>query len=125
MVELVDALDSKSSEGNLVRVRFPPSVQKPEPKNSCFVIYKKYAMTTYFVYAISSCNKTYIYVGMTNHLQRRLSEHNKGYNKTTKPYAPFNLIYWEELPNRTEARAKEKYLKSGIGKAFLKSLQSS
>ena len=28
VVELVDALDSKSSEGNLVRVRFPPSVPK-------------------------------------------------------------------------------------------------
>jgi hypothetical protein len=33
---LVDALDSKSSESNLVRVRFPPSVQEPELKNSGF-----------------------------------------------------------------------------------------
>ena len=30
VVELVDALDSKSSEGNLVRVRFPPSVHKAQ-----------------------------------------------------------------------------------------------
>jgi hypothetical protein len=28
VAELVDALDSKSSDGNIVRVRFPPSVQE-------------------------------------------------------------------------------------------------
>jgi hypothetical protein len=28
VAELVDALDSKSSDGNIVRVRFPPSVRK-------------------------------------------------------------------------------------------------
>ncbi|EAZ80305.1 GIY-YIG nuclease family protein [Algoriphagus machipongonensis] len=79
-------------------------------------------MKTFFVYALKSLSRNYIYVGLTNNPERRLEEHNKGYNRTTKPYAPFVRIYLEELKTRTEARAREKYLKSGIGKEYLKSL---
>jgi len=75
-----------------------------------------------YVYAIRSTNRKCIYVGMTNNLERRLLEHNKGENKSTKAYKPFELIYSEHFINRIEARIKEKYLKSGIGKEFLKSL---
>jgi putative endonuclease len=76
---------------------------------------------TYYVYAIRSTVRSYIYVGLTDDIERRFIEHNKGYNKTTKPYAPFVLIYSETAPNRVEARLREKYLKSSIGKSFLKS----
>ncbi|NWF87891.1 MAG: hypothetical protein HXY50_00350, partial [Ignavibacteriaceae bacterium] len=41
-------------------------------------------------------------------------------NRTTKPYAPFELVHSEIFPTRTEARDREKYLKSGVGKEFLK-----
>ncbi len=74
------------------------------------------------VYAIKSNNRNYIYVGMTNNLERRLKEHNQHENKSTKAYAPFTLIYFEVFDSRSAARVKEKYLKSGIGKAFLKTL---
>ncbi|MBI5858651.1 MAG: GIY-YIG nuclease family protein [Sphingobacteriales bacterium] len=74
------------------------------------------------VYAIKSLSKNYIYVGMTNDVERRLTEHNNGENRSTKAYRPFVLIYCEEFPDRTTARLKEKYLKSGVGKEFLKSL---
>jgi putative endonuclease len=76
----------------------------------------------YFVYAIKSINRNYIYVGMTNKVERRFDEHNTGKNKTTRPYKPFKLFYSEKFRTRTEARKREKYLKSGIGKEFLKSL---
>ena len=76
----------------------------------------------YFVYAIKSINRNYIYVGMTNEVERRFDEHNTGKNKTTRPYKPFKLFYSEKFRTRTEARKREKYLKSGIGKEFLKSL---
>ena len=49
---------------------------------------------------------------MTNNLEKRLKEHNSGYEKTTKPYAPFKFIYKEELTTRPEARIREKYFKS-------------
>ena len=50
-----------------------------------------------YVYAIKSLIKNYIYVGMSNDLERRLSEHNKGENRSTKAYKPFILIYKEEF----------------------------
>lgn len=59
---------------------------------------------------------------MTNDISRRVLEHNKGQNQSTKAYKPFKLIYTEEFADRITARKKEKYLKSGIGKEFLKNL---
>lgn len=76
----------------------------------------------FFVYALRSTTRNYIYVGLTNNLKRRLLEHNEGKNKTTKPYRPFVLIHSETFETRIEAREREKYLKSGIGKDFLRSL---
>ena len=74
----------------------------------------------FIVYALRSVARNYIYVGMTSDLQVRLERHNKGYERTTKPYAPFELIYFEELPDRISARKREKFLKSGQGKDFLR-----
>jgi len=75
------------------------------------------------VYAIRSLSRNYVYVGMTNDVSRRLAEYNNGENKSTKAYKPFILIYFEEFPDRVSARMKERYLKSGVGKEFLKTLQ--
>ncbi len=77
----------------------------------------------FYVYVISSLAKNYIYVGLTDNLERRINQHNSGKSKTTKPYMPFVLIYQEKHETRAEARIREKYLKSGIGKEFLKSLK--
>ena len=76
----------------------------------------------FFVYALKSINRNYIYVGLTSNIEERLMRHNNGYEKTTKPYSPFKLIYSEKVETRIEARKREKYLKSGIGKEFLKSI---
>jgi len=76
----------------------------------------------FYVYAIKSESKNYIYVGLTDNLERRLSEHNSGKNKTTRPYRPFVLIHSEKFATRVQARKREKYLKSGIGKDFLRTL---
>ena len=76
----------------------------------------------YKVYAIKSKNRNYIYVGLTTNLEVRLKRHNSGTNKTTSAYSPFDLIYSEECSDRKSAREIEKYLKSGVGKEFLKSL---
>ena len=75
---------------------------------------------TFFVYAISSVNRNYIYVGLTSNIEERLKRHNHGYEKTTNPYKPFLLLYNEECANRLAARQREKYWKSGIGKEKLR-----
>jgi putative endonuclease len=76
----------------------------------------------FYVYAIKSTKHNYIYVGMTANMNRRLAEHNSGKTRSNKHYAPFNIIYSEVCPDRMSARVREKYLKSGVGKEFLKNL---
>jgi putative endonuclease len=77
----------------------------------------------FYVYAISSTERSYIYVGLTDNVERRFFEHNNCKNKTTKPYAPFVLIFTEVHETRMDARLREKYWKSGTGKEQLKSLK--
>ena len=78
----------------------------------------------YYIYAISSLNKNYIYVGMTKNLKDRYQRHNKGREKTTRPYIPFKLIFVEKVyGERSEARIREKYWKSGVGKEKLRLLK--
>ncbi len=78
----------------------------------------------FYVYAIKSLVKNYIYVGLTNMVDRRVSEHNKGKNRSTKAYIPFKLIYFETFTTREGARKKEIYYKSGVGKEFLKNINA-
>jgi putative endonuclease len=76
----------------------------------------------YKIYALKSLSHNYIYVGLTSNLERRINQHNQHHEKTTRAYAPFKLLYQEQCDNRVKARIREKYLKSGTGKEFLKSL---
>ena len=73
----------------------------------------------YIVYAIASTHRNYIYVGMTSNIEERLHRHNSGYEKTTKPYAPFDLIFTEQCEDRIEARKREKYWKEKYEKTVL------
>jgi putative endonuclease len=75
-----------------------------------------------YVYAIKSKERNYIYVGMTGNVERRVTQHQNGYETTTKAYRPFTLIYTEEFEDRISARKREKYLKTAAGKRFLRSL---
>ena len=79
----------------------------------------------FYVYAISSLEHNYIYVGLTKDIDKRLKRHNDGRERTTKFYRPFKLIYLEECKNRVEARIREKYWKSGSGKEKLRILRNS
>ncbi len=74
----------------------------------------------YYVYAIKSEIKDWIYVGITDDIERRLKQHNSGWNRSTKPYRPFQLIYSEKCIDRPTARKREKYLKSAAGKRFIR-----
>ena len=74
----------------------------------------------YSVYVISSLNKNYIYVGLTNNFNRRFNQHQNGKERTTAPYKPFKVIFCEDYSTRESARIREKYLKSGVGKEWIK-----
>jgi putative endonuclease len=76
----------------------------------------------YWVYAIKSQIDNRIYVGMTSNVDKRVAEHNSAKTRSTKAFVPWVLIYKESAESRSQARCREKYLKSGIGKEFLKSI---
>ncbi|HRP32046.1 MAG TPA: GIY-YIG nuclease family protein [Agriterribacter sp.] len=75
----------------------------------------------FFVYVIRSKKDGRFYVGLSEEVERRLKEHNSGKTKSTKGYVPWELCFYEQYFTRIEARRREIYLKSGIGKEFIKS----
>ncbi len=79
-------------------------------------------ITPITVYALLSEKTNEIYVGMTIHLDQRVKEHNSGKSKFTKGRIPWKLVYSEICASRLDARKREIYLKSGVGKEFLKRL---
>ncbi|MBI3586826.1 MAG: GIY-YIG nuclease family protein [Ignavibacteriales bacterium] len=76
----------------------------------------------YFVYALRSLKDNRFYIGMTSDVIRRFERHQRGGVSSTKNHRPFVLLYSEELETRVQARQREKFLKSGAGHKFLKSL---
>ncbi|MGH7275126.1 MAG: GIY-YIG nuclease family protein [Nitrospiria bacterium] len=61
-----------------------------------------------------------LYVGSSKDPGQRLREHNYGSSKYTKGHRPYKLIYKEEFIDRVSARKREKHLKSGIGREFVR-----
>lgn len=61
-----------------------------------------------------------LYKGHTSRLEERLKEHNSGKTSSTKGYRPWKLVYYEIFEIEKDAIAREKFLKSGIGREFLK-----
>ncbi len=85
-----------------------------------FVKIKRLLCRMIHVYVLKSLNNWRFYVGMTANVEKRLKEHNSGFTKSTKGYLPWDLFFFESYPSRFEARKREKYLKSGVGKEFIK-----
>ncbi len=61
-----------------------------------------------------------MYKGLTRDLAMRLKSHNSGKVKSTKGHCPWEVVYYEEIATLEEARSREKYLKSGGGRNYLK-----
>jgi len=74
----------------------------------------------WYVYVLLSLKTGEWYIGSTRDLRKRISSHNHGDNIATKGARPWKLIYAELGLNREDARAREKYLKSGMGRRYLK-----
>ncbi|PJA39541.1 endonuclease [candidate division WWE3 bacterium CG_4_9_14_3_um_filter_39_7] len=63
------------------------------------------------MYIIKSTLRNWYYVGMTQNLENRLKRHNSGWEKTTRSYRPFDMIYCKIFETRADARDYEKWLK--------------
>jgi len=78
----------------------------------------------YFVYVVES-DEGFRYKGITDNLERRLVEHNdKLLSFWTKRGTNWKLIYKEELESKTDALKRERWLKSGVGREYLKKVLS-
>ena len=74
----------------------------------------------YIVYVIKNKNGK-LYIGQTNNLKRQLFEHNSGLSRYTSSFKGlWNLVYQESWPTRGQAIKREKELKTGRGRDFLK-----
>ena len=65
----------------------------------------------YYTYLIKSKIKDWVYIGSTKNLVTRFNDHNSRKVKSTKPYTPFELIYYEGYRNYRLARKREIELK--------------
>jgi putative endonuclease len=74
----------------------------------------------YYTYVLQSKKDKRWYTGCTDDLRKRFKKHNNGEVPATKGRGPFELIYYEACFNKGDAFAREKYLKSGPGKRYLK-----
>ena len=73
-----------------------------------------------YVYVLKSEKDGYNYVGCTNNLRRRLKEHADGLVFSTTRRRPLILIYAEYYLNQKDAFERERFLKTGWGKNYLK-----
>lgn len=74
----------------------------------------------FYVYVLKSSKDQKFYTGTTNNLEERLRQHNYRMVRSTKNRGPLELIYYEACLNKYDAYCREKYLKSGMGKRYLR-----
>lgn len=72
------------------------------------------------VYVLQSKKDGKWYTGYTGNLRKRFKDHQEGNVTATKGRGPFELMYYEVCVNQKDALAREKYLKSGMGKRYIK-----
>ena len=74
----------------------------------------------YYTYVLRSIKDGKWYTGYASDLRKRFGEHNSGRVRSTKGRGPFELIYYEACVSMEDARRREQYLKTGMGKRYLK-----
>ena len=74
----------------------------------------------FYVYILHSGTDAGLYIGYSANLKRRLREHEQGLSFATSFRAPWKLIYYEAYAEQTDAQGREKFLKSGAGRRFIR-----
>ena len=74
----------------------------------------------YYVYVLVSRRDKNFYVGYANNLKSRFEQHSKGYVHSTKDRRPLELVYYEACRDKHDASYREKYLKTYLGRHFLR-----
>ncbi len=79
-----------------------------------------FSLIMFYTYVLKSKKFDELYIGYTDNLKRRLIEHNQGLNFSTKRYKPWAVIYYEACVFESDAKRRERYLKTTQGGRLLK-----
>lgn len=76
----------------------------------------------YIVYILYSPKLDRYYIGYTNNLDRRITEHNRKKGKFTDNGIPWEIKYTEKYLEKKDATEREKYIKSRKSKKYIEDL---
>lgn len=74
----------------------------------------------FYTYVLKSLKDNKLYIGFSEDLKKRLAEHNKGLVEATQSRRPLKIVYYEACVDKKKAVEREKVLKTGFGRLYLK-----
>ena len=74
------------------------------------------------VYILFSKTHQKHYTGFTTNLEQRFLSHNQLGKDWTSKFRPWELIYTKQFNTKADALKYEKWLKTGVGRDFIKTL---
>jgi putative endonuclease len=74
----------------------------------------------YYTYVLLSSRDKEWYTGAASDLKARLRQHERGEVTSTRFRRPLRLIYYEACLDAADAYLRERYLKTGRGKRYLR-----
>ena len=74
----------------------------------------------FYTYVLKSKKDNNLYIGFTSDLKERFIKHNKGLVESTRDRRPLEIVYYEACCDKEKAIKREKALKTGFGRAYLK-----
>ena len=75
----------------------------------------------FYVYLLQDSGDKSWYIGYSANLKQRVERHQRGDGaRTTRRKQNWDLIYYEAYKNEQDAKGRERFLKSGSGRTYLK-----
>jgi len=78
-------------------------------------------MKIFYTYVLKSLKDSNLYIGWTDNLKQKLDKNNKGLVVSTKNRKPLKIVSFEGCLSKSKAIEREKSLKTGFGRKYLKS----
>lgn len=108
----ITLIDFIIENGQVIKVsKDLPAPRLPERSSQSGQIYSVYVI---------KCEDNSFYIGQTDNFLRRWKEHQDGKVEWTKKYKPIEVIHYEEYQTRDDVVKREKELKTGFGRKWLK-----
>lgn len=76
----------------------------------------------FYLYILKSKKTGKFYIGKTENIERRITYHNSGYNRSTKSGIPWELVYTEKYFTRAEVVQRENEIKKKKSRKYIESM---